>query len=129
MAALICYRDQILVAQRKAQDSNGGAWEFPGGKVELGETLEQALRREIQEELALDIRIGKLIESREFVTPSGKKIQLSLFATEAQSQAFELHEHDQACWVHPQDLDSLGFLEGNRQFLPAVMKWWKENHV
>jgi len=129
VAALICYQDRILVAQRKAQDSNGGAWEFPGGKVEPGETPEQALRREIQEELEIDIQVGKLIESREFITPSGKKIRLSLFATEAQSQDFHLHEHDQARWVNPQDLDSLGFLEGNRQFVPAILQWWRENHV
>ncbi len=61
VAACISKESQILLAQRRADDHFPNLWEFPGGKIEPGETREQALKREIKEELNLDIKVGNLI--------------------------------------------------------------------
>lgn len=124
VAALLIKSDRILVTQRKASDSNGGYWEFPGGKVEAGESLEQALVREIQEELEMPIQVKNLIDSHEMKTPTGKWIRLNLFATEAQSDQFVLNEHDDAKWVTVQELQHVGFIPGNRLFLEAINRWF-----
>ena len=61
-AALIFHRGRLLITQRHADSHLGGLWEFPGGKREVHETFEQCLVREIQEELAMEIRAGNLFE-------------------------------------------------------------------
>jgi A/G-specific adenine glycosylase len=58
-AAVICENDKILIAQRPLNGMLGGLWEFPGGKQEAGETLPECLRREIREELGLEIEVGQ----------------------------------------------------------------------
>ena len=60
-AGVIDYQGKILIAQRRKDKSLGGLWEFPGGKIELGETHEQTLAREIREEFDIDIRVGKFL--------------------------------------------------------------------
>jgi 8-oxo-dGTP diphosphatase len=120
VAGLLLDGENVLVAQRKSSDSGAGFWEFPGGKVEDGETLEAALKREIQEELAIDIQVLKFLDSHEVVTPTQKIIQLSLLAAHVKQTEFQLLEHDAAVWVHWSKLDQVHFLPGNRQFLAAV---------
>ncbi len=120
VAALLVNGDQVLIAQRKSSDSGAGFWEFPGGKVETGETHEQALEREIQEELEISIRVLKLLGSHEVTTPNQKQIHLSLFAAQVGSRDFVLNDHDDARWVSWKDLVKYSFLQGNILFLPAV---------
>ncbi len=60
-AGVIDYQGKILIAQRRRDKSLGGLWEFPGGKIEPGETREQTLTREIREEFDIDIRVGKFL--------------------------------------------------------------------
>jgi 8-oxo-dGTP diphosphatase len=116
-----------LVARRKAKDSGAGFWEFPGGKVEPGETREQALTREIQEELELPIRILELLESHEVVTPHDNLIQLSLYATQVESRHYKLNEHDDAKWVSWKDLSKVSFLKGNTRFFPAIENFFNKS--
>jgi len=61
VAALIKKKDKILVCQRKENDVFGLKWEFPGGKIKKGETLKQAIKREIREELGIEIRTKRLM--------------------------------------------------------------------
>lgn len=120
VAALIVHQGQVLVTQRKAQDSNGGFWEFPGGKVEQGESLQEALKREIQEELEVQVEVKELIESREMITPTGTHIRLHLLAAHPKTVNFVLREHDDAKWVSPEDLNNVGFIPGNKLFIKAI---------
>ena len=60
-AGVIDYQGKILIAQRRRDKSLGGLWEFPGGKIEAGETHEQTLVREIREEFDIDIQVGKFL--------------------------------------------------------------------
>lgn len=124
VAALICHQGKILVTQRKAQDSNGGFWEFPGGKVEEGESLQAALKREIQEELEVHIEVQELIESHEMTTPTGKSIRLHLLVAIPSSTNLKLNEHDDAKWVLPSELNQVGFIPGNKLFIKSIQKWF-----
>lgn len=126
VAGLLVHEDKILVAQRKAGDSNGSFWEFPGGKVEPEESLDQALKREIFEELGMSIQVLKKIDAREMKTPRGVLICLHLLVASAHSQDFALHEHEQARWVQVSELNEIAFLPGNREFFPAILQWWSQ---
>jgi 8-oxo-dGTP diphosphatase len=64
-AGVIFYQGKILIAQRRKDKSLGGLWEFPGGKIEAGETHEQTLTREIKEEFDIDIQVGKYLMETE----------------------------------------------------------------
>lgn len=129
VAALLVDGEEVLVAQRKSSDSGGGFWEFPGGKVEAGESLEQALEREIQEELEMPIQILKFLASYEVTTPTQKLIQLTLFAAQVESREFTLNDHDDAKWVLWKNLKEIPFLQGNTHFFPAVEMFFKSKLV
>jgi mutator protein MutT len=120
VAALLVNGDQVLVAQRKASDSGAGFWEFPGGKVEKGETHEEALRREIQEELEMPIRVLNKLDSQSLITPTQKLIQLTLFAAIVEDRHYVLNDHDDARWVSWKDLKKVPLMQGNIKFLPAI---------
>jgi 8-oxo-dGTP diphosphatase len=79
VAAALIFRDgKLLIAQRYAQAHLGGLWEFPGGKREPGETFRQCLKREIREELGVEISAGKLFESVTHAYPE-KTVHLKFF--------------------------------------------------
>lgn len=124
VAALIIRDDLVLVAQRKSTDSGAGFWEFPGGKVEPGESQEEALVREIQEELEMTVEVFEKLGSQNILTPTQRPIELMLFVCKTLDQDFKLHEHQNAEWRHWSDLDGVNFLTGNRYFLPIIRRWF-----
>lgn len=126
VAALLVDGEEVLVAKRKSSDSGAGFWEFPGGKVEKGESHEQALQREIQEELEMPIQVLNLLDSHEVVTPTQKLIQLSLFAALVENRQFVLNDHDEAKWVSWRDLRKVPFLPGNAKFLPSIENFFEK---
>jgi mutator protein MutT len=77
-AALICKDDRLLITQRRPEDHLPNLWEFPGGKVEAGETFENCLVREIREELGIEISVGKLVEDLTHSYPE-KTVRLRFF--------------------------------------------------
>ena len=117
VAALIRRNGKILICQRAPGQNHAGKWEFPGGKVESGETAEGALERELREELAIDAQIGVEIERYTF-TYAGKSPILLIFfdvlryAGEPENQVFARIE-----WADPKDLPSYDFLEGDVDFV------------
>lgn len=110
---------QILIAKRAASAHQGGLWEFPGGKVDAGETLQQALRRELKEELAIEVVNSEpLIQIRHDY--SDKSVFLDVhkvtdFVGEAKG-----NEGQPIIWVEPGDLKSFEFPAANRPIINAI---------
>lgn len=102
-ASLIRKDNKFLIAKRKDDAALGGLWEFPGGKVEDGETEQEALEREIVEELNTLITVGKLLAS----TQINDDTVLKLYACKHKLGAYQLREHSELAWV-----DSLRQLYG-----------------
>ena len=77
-AGLVFEQGRLLITQRHEASHLGGLWEFPGGKVEPGETFEECLRRELLEELGIDVNVGKLFESISHEYPE-RKVLINFF--------------------------------------------------
>jgi 8-oxo-dGTP diphosphatase len=107
VAAVIRRGDEILACRRRPDISSAGLWEFPGGKVEPGETPEAALAREIREELGIDIRVGALIDRSTTALDSGRLIDLACYDARAETPPEQSVDHDELRWLLPRDLGSL----------------------
>jgi 8-oxo-dGTP diphosphatase len=105
---------QVLAALRAGV---GGGWEFPGGKVEAGETDEEAAARELSEELGVRIEIGASLGLEE---PIGERYLLRVYAAELLEGTPVLHEHAETRWVGAAELDDLDWLAPDRPFLPVL---------
>ncbi len=117
VAALILRGKEVFICQRKAGTAMGLQWEFPGGKIELGETPEQALRRELQEELGIEAMIGPYIAEVQHNYRNGGSIHLRFFAVhhfqgEIQNRVFE-----DMRWAELRDLPAYNFLAADRKFI------------
>ena len=108
VAAVIKCDNMILATQRGYGDYKGG-WEFPGGKVEEGESPEAALVREIKEELNADIKVNDLIETVEYDYPNFH-LSMDCYWCELLSDNLELLEHEALKWLTPSELDSVEWL-------------------
>ena len=108
VAAVIRKDNKIFATQRGYGEFKDG-WEFPGGKIEEGEPPEQALAREIKEELNTEIQVGKLVDTIEYDYP---KFHLSMdcFWCEIMQGGLELKEHEAARWLSKEELYSVDWL-------------------
>ena len=102
-AAVIEKDGKILIAKRKSGKCIGAKWEFPGGKLEDGETLEECLIREIKEELNFDIEVENYIASSRFFC-SGVEIELIAYKVKYLCGEIILIDHEEAIWVLPEEL-------------------------
>lgn len=119
VAALILdTRGRVLATQCPPQ-KHGGGWEFPGGKVEPGETFAAALVREISEELALDIEPGELLctVQRDSATV---RVHLHCFLCRIRGGVLTLREHAAARWLEAHELESVDWLPADREVLPRL---------
>ena len=98
----------IFATQRGYGDFRGG-WEFPGGKIEEGETPQEALKREILEELEIEIAVGELLDTIEYDYPTFH-LSMECFWSEIVSGDLVLKEHEAARWLTKADLDSVEWL-------------------
>lgn len=123
VVAAVLERDgKILIGQRKREAKNHPLrWEFPGGKVEAGETPEEGLARELREELGIEALIGMELDSYEFVYPGNARTTHLLFyrVTEFQGTPRNL-DFEQIVWISRADLRGYDFLEGDRQFVERL---------
>ena len=104
VAALIKKDGKVLIAKRSTGDINVfGKWEFPGGKVELNETEQEAIKREIKEEFEMDISVKRFIVNNVCKYPT-KIVDLRLYECEYLSGDFKLHDHSEYSWV---EIDNL----------------------
>ena len=118
VAAVIRDENRIFATQRGYGDLKGG-WEFPGGKIEDGETPQEALVREIKEELETEIVVGDLIDTIEYDYP---KFHLSMdcFWSEIVSGDLTLKEHEAAKWLTKDELDSVEWLPADITLIEKI---------
>ncbi|MCA2961298.1 MAG: (deoxy)nucleoside triphosphate pyrophosphohydrolase [Silvanigrellales bacterium] len=129
VAALIVRNGRVLVAKRSAGKSNPGLWEFPGGKVEAGETHATALAREIKEELGVDVEVGSHLASNEHVYPFAT-VRLHAYFCEVklagENSPFTVQpephalEHAEIRYVSPAEWNSLEFAPANTPLAEAL---------
>jgi 8-oxo-dGTP diphosphatase len=117
VAAIIARGGNILICQRKAGGAHAGKWEFPGGKVEPGEGLEDALRRELREELAVEAEIGGEITRYEYAYPGKKPILLVFFSVREFSGGLENRVFERIEWSATEQIVSYDFLEGDEEIV------------
>ena len=124
VAAVICdsieKKSKIFSTARGYGEFKGG-WEFPGGKIEEGETPEQALAREIQEELDTEIRVGDLIDTIEYDYPTFH-LSMDCFWAEVVSGNLELKEAEAAKWLTKEELDSVEWLPADITLIEKIKR-------
>jgi len=108
VAAIILQDGQVFATQRGYGEMKDG-WEFPGGKIEQGETPQAALRREIWEELETRISVGQLLQTVEWDYPTFH-LTMHCFLCSIESGSLSLREHEAARWLHPDELMTVGWL-------------------
>lgn len=121
VAALIWEKDKFLICQRPTHKARGLLWEFVGGKVEPGETLQQALERECAEELAISVTVGSqfLQESHDY---PDMLIRLTLFHCRIAGGVPQALEHNALAWIHPSQIDDFEFCPADEDFLKEIKR-------
>lgn len=120
VAAIIIKENEIFVTQRGYGDFKG-MWEFPGGKIEPGETKEAALKREIKEELDASITVEKFLNTIEYDYPSFH-LTMHNFVCNLDSD-FSLLEHEDARWVNKNQLKDVSFLPADLLILDDLIRF------
>ncbi|SCX97367.1 (deoxy)nucleoside triphosphate pyrophosphohydrolase [Desulfoluna spongiiphila] len=119
-AALIRKEDKILVARHRPGTRHAGRWEFPGGKVEAGETPEEAIVREIQEELGILTTVSAFF-GESIAHTETSDIRLLVFELAWDSGDLAPTDHDRIDWVRPEDLLSYDLLEPDQPIARQYM--------
>lgn len=121
VAALIEDRGKWLVCQRRKWDTFGGLWEFPGGKVKEGESLEAALARELREELGADAEIGAEVHrTRHRYTQMKEELELVFFRARVEAGAIENRAFEKMEWREAKTLPELDFLPADRELIERL---------
>ena len=108
VAAVIYKGDKFMIAQRNLKKSQGGLWEFPGGKIEAGEIGEEAIKREIREEFNAEIKVGELITEVVHHYPE-KDVKLYFYRAELLDEHMEVLEHEAVAWISKDEKDKYKF--------------------
>ena len=123
VSAGIIHRDgRVLVGQRRRDDRHPVKWEFPGGKVEHGESPQQALARELLEELQIRAKIGTELARYEHDYPTGSRVHLLFFVVTEFSGEPTARVFEQISWADVHSLPKLDFLDGDLDFVRRLAR-------
>lgn len=118
VAAVIMKEGKVFATQRGYGEFKDG-WEFPGGKVEAGESPEEALRREIREELEVEVNVGDLIDTIEYDYPAFH-LSMKCYACTIAGGSPHLLEHEAARWLSADQLDYVAWLPADITLIPKI---------
>jgi 8-oxo-dGTP diphosphatase len=120
VAGIAVRNDRILVAKRVEGGPIGLCWEFPGGKVEEGETDENALKREFNEELGIDVIPLRIIGTSNFLSASGSRELAAWLVEIPQESILVLREHSDIAWLRLDELAAIDLADSDRNLLPFI---------
>lgn len=124
VVAAIIIRDGKVFASQRGYGEWKDWWEFPGGKIELGETPEGALKREIREELATEIEVGNLLTAVEYDYPEFH-LTMHCYLCAIVGGHLSLIEHEDACWLSEDELDSVKWLPADVEVVNLLRQFIK----
>lgn len=127
--ACIDYRNgKVFIAKRQNKGDMGGRWEFPGGKIEPGESFAQAITREMKEEFNINVQIGEKIASSAF-EHKGTLCNLDAFLVRFEhdgiAKPFTLTEHTEYKWVMLEEIPGLNFVDSDLKIFPDILSFLK----
>ena len=115
VVAAIIRKDDLIFATQRGYGDFKDWWEFPGGKMEAGETPEEALKREIREELSTEINVDEFLCTVEF------HLTMHCYLCSLLTEALHLNEHEAARWLKPEDLDSVDWLPADLEVVETIL--------
>ena len=121
VAGIIINQNKILIGKRKDKDIGGGKWEFPGGKIEIGETISKALERELYEELGISAKIGKELMNYEHMFKT-TIYNISFMEIIDYDGEIRNNAHSEIKWVKFSNLPEYDFISGDDRFIQSLIK-------
>lgn len=121
VVAAVLHNEGAYLATQRGYGELAGMWEFPGGKVEAGESLEAALRRELQEELGVEIAIDERLCTTEYDYPTFH-LTMHCYLCRVECGQIELREHRSARWLTAENLDEVAWLPADTEVIEMLKK-------
>jgi 8-oxo-dGTP diphosphatase len=118
-AAILAKDNKIIIAKRGPDDRLAHKWEFPGGKIEINETPEQCLKREMKEEFDIDVFVGEYLGSSVYKYDH-IFIELMAFRASWEDGKIDLKDHDEFKWISLEQLDEFDFAPADRVFVEKL---------
>lgn len=118
-AAVIRQNNKLLICQRPQNKSCALLWEFPGGKIEFGETPEQCIIRECQEELGIEIIVHQKLTEINYDYPS-RSIRLHFFLCTISTGEIQVQEHQAITWITPKEIPEFEFCPADAKMLSTI---------
>ncbi|HOC30147.1 MAG TPA: (deoxy)nucleoside triphosphate pyrophosphohydrolase [Treponemataceae bacterium] len=123
VAGIVYHNNRFLVGLRLPGGEMGSRWEFPGGKVDGGESPAQALIREFHEEMGIAVTIHEHIATTEFVNKNGPSLLHAYHVELDQTDAVTLTEHVKTAWLSFDELQKLPFVDSDTLLFPYIESW------